>query len=457
MKKIRQKGSSYSDISADDVFATALVVVLIIVVVGAIILGLWALATVDNNKSAAKHNERAAEFNAKSLEDRQTIAEWTESDDIDPESYLMVEKEATEVFLLAEIHGRENVGRVLPIYIGAILMILSLCVFVRYLYEKNCNYYICSLPYDKAYGWILFFCMFVGWPVMLVSFVRMRVEQTEFYREQHKKRQEAREQRRIAEAKEKAEVKRLAEDELAEAARRLTRPAFPERAHRALVAYITTGQPKAYRARLRDAKQRTETAKEQLQKAGETVREAQRKLGNARAELEQMEKTHAEHHGRKAAEAEWEAIKNARGVSKIVYNRRRNRLEVTIKVRVPYEGDLYDFGDYVLYIDGSSTCTCREIRSGVKLTHDNTSPHYHLSGKRFCFGSSLSTIERFLADGRYAEAVTLVVECLHSVNDEWDAKRIPGCFRRVSVVEQTKRNILLGNRIKSWQRRVNRV
>lgn len=454
MKTIRQKGDSYYDIEADEVFPYPIATIIVVVVLCAVIVGLYALNTASNNTSALAHNERATEFNALSLEERQAIATWTEDDDIDPETYLMTEKDAdVPLFLLTQVHGRGNVVRMIPAYLGALVLIFSLCVFVRYWYCKQSRYYLCSLPFGEPYGWVLFGCMFVGWPVLLISFVCLRVQQTEFFRERQKERQAAREARK----REEEAVRRLAEEELVEAARRLTRPAFPERAHQALVAYIVDGQPKAHAARIQEATQRVEDAKSQLQKAGESVRAAQQKLGYARADLEQFEAIHSEKHSRKKAESDWEAIKNARGVSSIVYNKMRNRLEITIKVRVPYEGDLYDFGDYVLYIDGSSDCTCREIRSGVKLNHDNTSPLYHLSGKRFCFGNSLSTIERFLADGRYAEAVTLVVECMHSVNDKWDAERIPGCFRKVSVVDRAKRKILLSNKIKFWQRRVNRV
>ncbi len=452
MKTIRQKGDSYYDIEADEVFPYPIATIIVVVVLCAVVIGLNALITAADNASALTHNERAAEFNVLSLEERQMIAAWTEDDDIDPETYLMAEKDAdVPLFLLTQIHGRGNVVRMIPVYLGALVLIFSLCVFVRYWYCKGSAYYLCSLPFGEPYGWVLFCCMFVGWPFLLISFVCLRVQQTEFFRERQKKRQAAHEARK----REKEAVRQLAEEELAEAARRLTRPAFPERAHQALVTYIVDGQPKAHAARIQEATQRVEDAKSQLQKAGENVRVAQQKLGYARAGLEQLEATYSETHSHKKAESDWEAIKNARGVSSIVYNKMRKRLEILIKVRVPYDGELYDFGDYCFYIDGSAKCVCKEVRSGLKLNHSTTAPQYHIHGNLFCFGDSLSTINQYLRDGRYAEAVTLVVECMHSVNDSYTEREIPNCFRKVSVVEKAKQRILRRNKfITFWQRRV---
>lgn len=451
MKSIRGKNESYYDLDAEDLFAPPVAVAIVVAVIVALIVGLYALEASGYNRSVPVHNERAATYNELSLEERQVIAGWTSDSSIDPETFTMSEWATKPQFILKAAHGDEYTNFI-PLYVLGFLAIFSVVTFGRYLYQKDSDYYLCSLPYGKPYGWILFFCMFIGWPFMLISFICMRVQCSKLYQERRRKRQEARRQRRAANQQEQAEVKRLAEDELVEAAKQLTRSPFPERAHYAFVAYAMNGQPKAYQSRLRENERRLQNAKEQLREAGEGVSQAQREIGSLQAQRAQIEATYAQKTNRKSAEADWQAIKDARGVAAIVYNRRRKRLEVLIKVRVPYEGELYDFGDYRLYIDGGSSCVCKEVRSGLKLNHTSTMPQYHIHGNHFCFGGNLSTIEEYLKDGRYAEAITLVVECLHSVNDEETARRIPNCFRKVSVIEKAKRRILRGNRFRFWQR-----
>lgn len=452
MKRIRPKGALYRDLDADDIFIIPGLIMLVIAVLVIFFSLVWAADAYSSNKKIPERNERVASFNSLPLKERQLIAEWTENEDIDSETYLMNEYHHESPFILRAMHGDDYV-KAIPFYILALAAIFSVCTFGSYWYHKNNVYYLCALPYHKPYGWLLFFCIFMGWPFMLGSFICMRVQCSSYFQEQRRKRQQARERKRQANAKEKQAVQKLAEQELTEIARSLTEPKFPERAHRTFVNYIMNGQPDAYKSRLSEARRGIIAAEDELQKSGEHVRTAQRQLGEARAKLAKVEETQAMQMGRAKAEADWEAIKNARGVSKIVFNRKRRRLEITIKVRVPYRGELYDFGDYCLYIDGSNNCRCKEVRSGLKLNHTSTEPQYHIRGNHFCFGSSLSTIENYLAAGRYAEAITLVVECLHSVNDKYAAEQIPNCFRKVSAVEKAKRRTLRRNKLKFWQRK----
>jgi len=448
MKRARSSGESYYDIEARGVFDPPVTVAIILAVIVLLVCGFYALIVKTDNDSALAHNERMVEFNAKPLEERQIIAEWTEDSRVDPETYLMAEKEIKPLFILEGIYGADGLWKIVLLYLAGLLATLSLTTFISYWHKKNKVYYLCSLPFDKPYGWVLFFCMFIGWPFLLVSYICMRVQNTDAYKARRALQEKTRQEREELAKREKTVVKKLAEDELAEKARALTKPKYPEAAHQALVNFVLKDQFKAYASRAKEAKVRVEQAQAVLQKAGESVRAAQRGLGEARANLAQIEATIASQASRERAEAEWTAIKEARGVSSIKYNRRRQRLEVVIKVRVPYKGELYDFGDYCLVIDGTRACNCKEIRSGVKVNHTSLGPLYHLSGKRFCFGNSLSTIEEYLGNGRYAEAVTLIVECLHSVNNTNDEEQIPNCFRKVSTVEKAERKILLRNKLK---------
>ncbi len=454
MRVMRQRGDSDFEVEPKDVVTVVIIVAVCLVLLLAILTGVAALVAVANNSHIPEYNASAAEFNAFPLDVRMAITQWTERDDVDPETFLITEKTPEPLFFLAEEFENGQGGKICWIVLGIFLLACSCATFALYLAERYKRFYLCSLPYDTVFGWVLFFMMFVSWPFMLISYICMRIQRTEEFRRRREKRKELREQRRMAEEREKAEVRRLAESELTAVAKKMTRPAFPERAHRAFVEYIFNGQVDARKARREEARKMVEDAKTQLQEAGQVVSDAQRALGEAKANLERVESVYSETRSLIEAEADWEAIKDARGVSGITYDRRRKNLAIIFKVRVPYEGELYDFGDYRLVLDGSARCRCKEIRSGVKLNHTSVRPLYHIDDKLFCFGHSLGTIEDYLRHSRYVEAITLIVNCLHSVNGEDAAREIPNCFRKVEVVEKAKRRILRRNKLKFWQRSV---
>lgn len=443
MKQIRTKDTRYDGIDASTILPLPMTLAIVVAIIFAAAIGFYALNSSEVNSGIFKFNKCADKFDALPLAERISIANWLadistvsssiKTIDVDPETYLAIRQEPEPLSILASL-GIRSAGAVMLSWLLATALVFSLCTFTMYCIHRG-NYYLCCLPYDRAYGRLLFLCMFTGWPAIFISFICMRVEQSSYYRQRHR-----------IEQWEKQLVKELAEDELAEAARYLTQPRFPERAHHAFVQYVMKGQPAARKAKLLESEQEVASAKEALQLAGNKVREAQRTLNEARARNAQIVQSIQSNVSRVEAETEWEAIKNARGVSQIIYNRRRRRLEITIKVRVPYQGALYDFGDYRLYINGTSTCRCLEIRSGVKAAHTSTAPHYVVSGNQFCFGTNRDAIEGYLESGRYVEAITLVIECLHSVNGDKTAAEIPSCFRKVSTVDKAKRRILRRNK-----------
>jgi len=436
MKRMRPSGIYSSDINSFDVFAIPTLVLVVAVLLALLFTGVDVSDTMTDNDAALVHNERAEAFNQKPLEERRLIAEWIEDENIDAESYLMMKEEIKPLTFWARISEKDPGA--IPLMAVCFLALLSFVVFMCYWIKKDKVYYLCSLPYNKPYGWVLFFCMFVGWPFLLASFICMCVGNTEHFR---KKRELAK--------REKTAVRKMAEEELIAEARALTRPQFPEKAHRAFVKYAMIGQAEAHALRVKAAKSGVMRAQGNLQKAGESVRVAQQELGKARANLEQLESAQSSQFSRECAEAEWVAIKEARGVSSIKYNQRKKRLEVLIKVRVPYAGELYDFGDYLLVLDGGRRFNCKQVRSGVKSDHLSLAPLYHADGDFFCFGNSSSTIKDYLCQGRYAEAITLVVECMHSVNNDDTERQIPYCFRKVSTVEKAKRKIQLSEKLKN--------
>ena len=86
------------------------------------------------------------------------------------------------------------------------------------------------------------------------------------------------------------------------------------------------------------------------------------------------------------------------------------------------------------------------------MDYTSRAPLYHIHNNNFCFGDSLSTISDYLRDGRYVEAITLMIECMHSTNNDYDAAQIPNCFRKISTVEKAERKILLCNKLRFWER-----
>ena len=145
------------------------------------------------------------------------------------------------------------------------------------------------------------------------------------------------------------------------------------------------------------------------------------------------------------AEEEWNAIREMRGVMGLSVKKERGekskKLMIYVRVQVPYDGELYDFGDYQIRLLGnSSRCIC--VRSGIRKDATSRAPAYSSGvGDSFCFGSRRDEIDSYMWRGRYVEAITLMIDCLHSVNGADVEAKIPYCFRKVSRVKRAKARI----------------
>lgn len=410
----------------------------IVVVIGigiAMLMVSLLIAIAENPKDIAdQHNVTAAEFNALSLTERQIVFNFNSDLDIDEETYLMdfVEPEMT-------------VGEWYIAYWQTVLALyalgFSILTFISYCKEKSNSYYLSDLPLSTVYGWVLFISMFAVWPILLLNWIYANIF-SKLAAELREKRRERRERNRA----ERQKVQELGAEPIEE----LTlEQRFSSSARQTYVRYVKHGAKKAQTDRLQKATIQVDLLKDRLNELGQSIKGVQRELGEAKADLNQIQQAELTNETTTAqALSEWESLTRMRGVTSIKVNRSGRKttgLSILVKVRVPYEGEFYDFGDYTIWLSGSEY-RCTRTRSGIKLNATSSAPNYNET-KGFCFGDRRYEINEYMQNGRFLEAVDLMVECLHSTNNSADEAQIPNCFRKVKVVERAQRRHQLYQRL----------
>ncbi|MFV0485212.1 MAG: hypothetical protein ACK5MU_03250 [Candidatus Saccharimonadales bacterium] len=407
----------HHDIECGDVFMRTLGAAIICIV----IFGLGVLISWGENtrKSDIEFNEYVTEFNALPESTRIVAAPFIKYE-------LPEGKTVLEFKPVADEYGTQ-LGGAMPTIIKLFLLVLSLTTFFSYWYEKNSSYFLADLPMRTPYGWVLLISMFAGWPILIISFIRMMRCK---YRREIKKEIEAIEEQ-------------LEDDDLT-----YEKPNSPialarmRKARTRYINYRVDGRQKAIKHMHDETTALEEAQRKDLQKLGEQIKRQQRLIGETLAEKQRLADVKVtEQETREKAMAEWDTIAQMRGVSVVSVKRPKGEkiqpLTLDVKVRVPYKGELCDFGDYRVVISGSKF-SCTRIRSGVKVTASSNSPNYNESGG-FCFGSGKHVITDYVRNGRLLEAITLIVDSLHSVNDKHDEAQIPNCFRRVATVKRVER------------------
>ena len=225
-----------------------------------------------------------------------------------------------------------------------------------------------------------------------------------------------------------------------------------QRAKGLYIQYITTDRIASHdaerdsiAARIEQLKAENTEYRNGFQRTRKELTEAQQALENLRLESTTENALRAEQ--------EWEQIRQMRGVYSLSTQkagpgkgkrdskgRKLQKLLIGVRVRVEYDGELYDFGDYRIEIEGTNFRAIR-TRSGVRMNATDRSPDYNESGG-FCFGSRRYEIAEYIQKGRLLEAITLMIDSLHSVNSEEVEAAIPKCFRRVKTIEKAKRRLL---------------
>lgn len=387
----------------------------------AILLGLILAGVSSEHKATLTKNETAQEFNALSLDERQLIAKWSNVE-LDEEAFLMEINDDPLTVKKAWLP-------LLIIAIGITLCVFSGTVAYGYCTEKRSYYFLADLPLSIGYGWFLLFALFTIWPFMLISAIRMW-----FYFRPNRK-------------AERAEVEKQAEAELTEeqiyALAQSPEMRNYSTARKAYINYRVSGQVQAQQKLIEATEEKIEKIKRTIRDYGKKIQQSQRELGEAKAELESLSATKVSAQTtRTQAKAEWKILTEMRGVAKLTAHKGRgkrpDKICILVKVRVPYHNNIYDFGDYQITLCGDRY-SCDRVRSGIRIDHTSTQPSYNESSG-FCFGSRRSTIAEYLEQGKTIEAVTLMVDCLHSVN-EGHERYIPDCFRKVATIERAKRRL----------------
>lgn len=417
----RRSKTDYSDISFRYLSGPLASVTLVVAFFSAVVLLLGTTVVSGNYDASIEHNQTAQKFNQLSLTERQLITEWSELE-VDAGTYLMTLKDDP-------LRVGEFVPRCLLVAIGVLIVVLSATLFLYYWDEKRSDHFLADLPLGTAYGWFLFFGMFVAWPILIVSALRM----WRYFRPQHKA--------------EKAIVEQQAEAELSdEQVYQLAQSPKIRKmrvARQVYVNYRARGMTQTQQKLIEAAEGRVEELKHDIRDYGQKIQRKQRELGEAKAELQNLTTVKISAQAtRSQAKTEWKLLSEMRGVANITAQKGRgkrpDKIFILVKVRVPYRNHVYDFGDYRIMLCGT-TFECKRVRSGVKVDHTSTYPDYNES-RGFCFGSRRETILDYLGQGKIIEAVTLMIDCLHSVNDGVESY-IPECFRKVATVERAKRRL----------------
>lgn len=418
MEMYRRNGY-VKDIETDEVFIKPLCYVAAIFIIMAFFLLLgWPILT-DDQKSIAAFNEYAEAFNALGEHDREVAAPFLKYElPEDSTTFTLREKD--------EISYWGHVARVWYILLGILYVTYSIGVFIEYLKSKTWRYHMADLPLSSWIGRLLLVALIPFYPVLVVSLIIMMIKviRLKF-----------------------AEKKALREEIQREIDKEQPSPILigraNEKAEATYVKYVVGGSRQARESHLKELEEQKTDVENRLANYGRSLREAQKRKSEILAELKKYELVEQESVTRERAINEWNAIRHMRGVSRVYARKRRKKVKglvIQVDVRVPYKNKLYDFGDYEIRIDGREY-SCTRVRSGVRMDASSTAPDYN-EPSGFCFGSRRRTIADYVCNGRYLEAISLMIDSLHSVNDAEVEAKIPYCFREVEVEERVRRKLL---------------
>lgn len=311
------------------------------------------------------------------------------------------------------------------------LAIFSALVTVRVGSVNVCRQrYAADLPPEEPYRIVTIGAMFVGWLYLLISYWRMQ--------------RLIKKERDLQIVAERKEVNKLAQQELKEDLEwQILKPTDP--AGEQFAKFVRQENLNNYQRRLKDTRRAITEGEADLQSYGRSIQELQKTLNVKRAELKSLEQSKPQAVTAEKAREDWNTLRQMRGVAKVEVSHAKegDKLKILVKVRVPYKRVIYDFGDYEITICGGGSI-CKEVRSGVRKDTTLRAPLYHIGDNNFCFGARGDSIRQYLRDNQILEAVTVMIDSMHSTNDR-DAAYIPYCFRKVKTVREEKNRIQQNN------------
>lgn len=401
----------------------------------AIVLIIVAVDSKTDYETALKNAEIVSSFNTLSFEDRRVINSWAHFSKINQET-LLLPNIAVPVSKISKFYAS------LPHLICAYLLVwLILASITLWKYwrrimklDKSERYFLVDMPINLLYIWLANLVMLPLFIVMMGSGIRIFLYEYVYGSP------------KIQDEKSKTKLNNPISQEQEQAS--ITNKSDRQKY---LLSRTTLFQPHCVKTE-EAVKAVVEECFMDLQKSAQALQEAQRRYGLAQANLRTFQETiYSGPITMAEARAEWRAVKDMRGVSRIYTESTPDLKSVNlcylIKVRVPYHGRIYDFGDFVVKIScNTAKLSCTEIRSGIRKRATSLAPAYRITKHSFCFGDREYEIKKHVANGQLIAAMTLVVDCLHSVNPE-DAPDIPRCFRKVRTIKRTQNHIQKGEEI----------
>lgn len=423
-----RKGRS-NDLTVSSIWKCVKWTFIVIFAFAAFIFAIYALCFNNETEKILAHNEQAERFNSCTIPERQLILQFFEPENIDLDTLTMgYEKEIPSPLTILTVDG-------IKILLGILLLstlMASIITNLEYNSQRNKRtYFYADFPINHPTDYILIGIMLpFGWLFFLISWRRM----------QRFRRDDIAVERMAVQELAKRE---LSDDEVCKIYAPEIAPCSPQARH----TYInrrTANLAKYRQQQLKQARQDVQDIENRLREYSEMIKNNQHNLNAARIRLTECERAGAESITKAQASAELDAICAMRGVSILTNPHSQARdtiITFVVKSRIPYRGCMYDVGDYQISITDTNF-TCKRLRSGVRFDATSKSPSYE-TGSGFCFGSRLTEIKSYIQAGRIVEAVTLIVDCLHSVNSDYDRRNIPSCFRKVKTVERAAERLAL--------------
>lgn len=413
------------DIEWSKLFLSFAAISLCIIIASILVLGLFKLEAKDEYDHRQRCNAKVTEFNALPLEHRMVIAKWNNYE---------VNENFFQSYMPDPTPKIEKFRKVIPYFIILELVLASFEVFKNYDEQKAKQYFYADFPSAGFKSHIALALMWVAWPIFFVSYIRMQRWKAEHTTGTEVNQTSTETEDVTEDAKEDTNDDAIDCEDVTYEDLSIKHSNFAEDSCAQYIEYCQDLNRYNYEERLSEAQNNVHVLEQNLHELGRKVQERQNEIKHAKIELEEIENSKpVEPQTPDVLESDWEAIKNMRGVTNI-YCRTVHRvmqLFIEVEIRVPYEGNIYDFGDYRIEIE-RNMMICSRTRSGVKDNwSDGCYPDYCYSDETFCFGDRADKIQEYLTEQQLREAIILIIDCLHSVNDEYDALRIPDCFRRI--------------------------
>lgn len=318
------------------------------------------------------------------------------------------------------------------VYLVLGLTIPSIVASYIYNDKKDVHYYYADFPFRGLKKCIFLMLIWASFPVIIIDHFKMKKDLLE--KERYEKEAAAAKQRLAEECKpylQKGEQK-MSEEECSnyaleqlirrELTKNMQKPSDDEYkayCHGRLIA-IEYQQDRS----LIETEESCKALENKLGRYGEEIQNIQKELGENRArikKLKQQTKTIAT-----PSDAElkhdWEELATMRGVTKIRVYEDKNKdgtcvlIKIDVCARIPYQGLIYDLGDYEI-----SIALRNRFTPVFRAIQTRGSRHYQSAGE-FCFGNKYD-ITNYLQEGNIVAAVALMIDKIHYVN--------PGDHRRV--------------------------